>query len=73
MPQITVHNDLPSDYPDLSGGLSLHWHGFNMRGREWYAVWVGKVFSTFELALGPRYDGVHARIFILVMTCFMQV
>lgn len=30
--QLTVHNDLPSDMPNVHPGLSVHWHGFDMRG-----------------------------------------
>lgn len=30
--QLTLHNDLPSDWPSVHPGLSIHWHGFDMKG-----------------------------------------
>ncbi len=30
--QLTLHNDLPSDWPNVHPGLSIHWHGWDMRG-----------------------------------------
>lgn len=30
--QLTLHNDLPSDWPNVHPGLSIHWHGFDMKG-----------------------------------------
>lgn len=34
--QLTLHNDLPSDWPNVHPGLSIHWHGFDMKGYPWY-------------------------------------
>ncbi|KAL3145498.1 hypothetical protein ABBQ32_003322 [Trebouxia sp. C0010 RCD-2024] len=34
--QVTVVNDMPADYPSVADGISIHWHGFSMRGSEWY-------------------------------------
>ena len=33
---MTVVNDMPADYPSVAEGISIHWHGFSMRGSEWY-------------------------------------
>ncbi|KAL3136665.1 hypothetical protein ABBQ38_005906 [Trebouxia sp. C0009 RCD-2024] len=33
---VTVVNDMPADYPSVADGISIHWHGFSMRGSEWY-------------------------------------
>lgn len=30
--QVTVINDLPPEYPDVSNGMSIHWHGWSMQG-----------------------------------------
>ena len=30
--QITVKNNLPSDWPTTSDGVSIHWHGFQLKG-----------------------------------------
>ena len=38
MLQLTLYNDLPADFLDSAGGLSLHWHGFSMVGNEWCAL-----------------------------------
>ena len=27
---------MPADFPSVAGGISIHWHGFSMRGNEWY-------------------------------------
>jgi L-ascorbate oxidase len=35
--EVTIINDMPADYPDVSEGLSFHWHGFNMQNGERYA------------------------------------
>ena len=32
----TVYNELPADWPQVTDGISIHWHGFNMRGAEYY-------------------------------------
>lgn len=34
--EIIVYNDLPLDYQDVSAGISIHWHGFEMIGAQWY-------------------------------------
>lgn len=34
--QVTVYNNLPSTWPLVSEGISVHWHGFSMNGAEWY-------------------------------------
>ena len=34
--QVVVANNLPGDYPSVSEGISIHWHGFSMGGAEWY-------------------------------------
>jgi FtsP/CotA-like multicopper oxidase with cupredoxin domain len=34
--QVVVANNLPSDYPLVSEGISIHWHGFSMGGAAWY-------------------------------------
>ena len=34
--QVTVYNNLPSTWPLVSEGISIHWHGFSMNGAEWY-------------------------------------
>lgn len=31
--QITVVNNIPADYPSVSDGLTIHWHGLNMRSK----------------------------------------
>jgi len=28
--QITVVNNIPTDYPVVSDGVTIHWHGLNM-------------------------------------------
>ena len=33
---MVVANKLPPDYPLVSEGISIHWHGFSMGGAEWY-------------------------------------
>lgn len=27
---------MPADFPSVADGVSIHWHGFSMRGYEWY-------------------------------------
>eukprot|EP00884_Botryococcus_braunii_P009161 jgi/Botrbrau1/18246/Bobra.0844s0001.1 len=37
--EVTVTNSIPSDFPSSQPGISIHWHGLNMRGDEngaWY-------------------------------------
>ncbi|KAK9907756.1 hypothetical protein WJX75_009340 [Coccomyxa subellipsoidea] len=34
--EVTVYNNLPSTWPLVSEGISIHWHGFSMNGAEWY-------------------------------------
>lgn len=29
-------NDIPANFPSVANGISIHWHGFSMRGKEWY-------------------------------------
>jgi len=36
MTQITVNNNIPEDaWPSLFEGISIHWHGFSMKGFAW--------------------------------------
>jgi hypothetical protein len=30
--QITVVNRLPADWPTVLDGITIHWHGFHMKG-----------------------------------------
>ena len=34
--QVTVYNNIPADWPLVSEGISIHWHGFSMNGVPWY-------------------------------------
>ncbi len=34
--QVNVINNIPADFPSAADGISIHWHGFSMRGNEWY-------------------------------------
>ncbi|KAK9828854.1 hypothetical protein WJX72_002416 [[Myrmecia] bisecta] len=34
--KVTVINNIPADFPSASNGISIHWHGFSMKGSEWY-------------------------------------
>ncbi|DBA96798.1 TPA: hypothetical protein ACH3X3_012965 [Trebouxia sp. C0006] len=34
--KVNVINDIPADFPSAADGISIHWHGFSMRGNEWY-------------------------------------
>lgn len=34
--QVTVYNNIPADWPLVSEGISVHWHGFSMNGVPWY-------------------------------------
>ena len=34
--QVTVHNELPADWPQVTEGITIHWHGLDMRGNEYY-------------------------------------
>ena len=31
-----MHNELPADWPQVTEGITIHWHGFDMRGAEYY-------------------------------------
>jgi len=31
-----VHNELPPTWPLVAEGITIHWHGFDMRGAEFY-------------------------------------
>lgn len=33
--QVTVVNNLPPDWPSVSKGISVHWHGFSLRANPW--------------------------------------
>lgn len=33
--QLTVRNDIPADYPTIDPGISIHFHGFNMKNYPW--------------------------------------
>lgn len=30
--QIVLINDIPEGYPSVTEGISIHWHGFSMKG-----------------------------------------
>lgn len=35
--QLKVINKIPKDFPSLEEGITIHWHGFDMRdGNSWY-------------------------------------
>lgn len=34
--QVTVFNALPANWPQVSEGITIHWHGLDMRGNEFY-------------------------------------
>ena len=34
--KVVVHNNLPPNWPAVSEGISIHWHGWSMNGAEWY-------------------------------------
>ena len=34
--QVVVRNNLPANWPAVSEGISIHWHGWSMAGAEWY-------------------------------------
>ena len=34
--QVTIYNHIPADWPLVSEGISIHWHGFSMNGVPWY-------------------------------------
>ena len=34
--QVTVFNALPVNWPQVSEGITIHWHGLDMRGNEFY-------------------------------------
>jgi FtsP/CotA-like multicopper oxidase with cupredoxin domain len=34
--QVTVRNNLPLDWPTVATGITVHWHGFHLKGYEWY-------------------------------------
>ena len=31
-----VYNNIPEDWPLMSEGITIHWHGFDMKGVQWY-------------------------------------
>ena len=31
-----MHNELPADWPQVTEGITIHWHGLDMRGAEFY-------------------------------------
>jgi hypothetical protein len=33
---VRVTNNLPAKWPAVSNGIALHWHGFHLKGQEWY-------------------------------------
>lgn len=33
--QVTVKNNIPTWWPTTSKGITIHWHGFGMRGFQW--------------------------------------
>lgn len=37
--KVTLHNDLPVDYPTNAAGLSLHWHGLGLDSPDNSSVW----------------------------------
>ena len=37
--KVTIHNDLPLDYPTNAAGLSIHWHGLSLDSPDNSAVW----------------------------------
>ncbi|KAL4433040.1 hypothetical protein ABPG77_006467 [Micractinium sp. CCAP 211/92] len=34
--ELTLINDIPPTVPTVAGGISIHFHGLNMRGAPWY-------------------------------------
>jgi len=34
--EVKVMNNLPLDWPTVATGITVHWHGFHLRGYEWY-------------------------------------
>lgn len=34
--ELTVRNDIPADYPTIDPGISIHFHGFNMKNYPWF-------------------------------------
>ncbi|KAK9837176.1 hypothetical protein WJX81_008696 [Elliptochloris bilobata] len=34
--EVTVFNELPTDWPQVTEGITVHWHGLDMRGAEFY-------------------------------------
>ena len=34
--QVVVYNNIPDDWPLMSEGITIHWHGFDMKGVQWY-------------------------------------
>ncbi|KAL4428183.1 hypothetical protein ABPG75_002272 [Micractinium tetrahymenae] len=34
--ELTLINDIPPSVPNVAGGISIHFHGFNMRGAPWF-------------------------------------
>lgn len=33
--QLTLHNLIPEDYPSVHRGITIHWHGWKMKGIPW--------------------------------------
>ena len=50
--QVTVHNELPADWPQVTEGITIHWHGFDMRGAEYYD---GVAFLQ-QCPIAPRHQ-----------------
>ena len=56
--QVTVFNDLPDDF--LGSGVSIHWHGWSLRGSEWCAS-PGGADRHAELSPGAHVAGAQVR------------
>lgn len=63
-PQITVKNNIGADWPSLFDGISVHWHGFSMKGFAWMdgtkyvaqcPIARGSSF-TYKFQVRPVYD-----------------
>lgn len=33
--EVAVTNNIPDSFPEVSDGISIHWHGLNQKGSEW--------------------------------------
>ena len=53
---MTLHNDLPSDYPSSTAGISIHWHGFSLHSADHTASWYD---GTPYIAQCPVAPGKH--------------